>query len=183
MHPRFCTYVGVKDVSQHLRLCIFRCVASAAHFFIFRRYKEMAMPNNCPKCSKVLTIPEKVTRQCFHCGYTFPVEKKKFPIFPLLSLLLTTVACALFIAVLSNLKAGVYWVYLSYLAASAPIMSKYFRQKLSQSGRWIELIAMTLNSINISCFIFFLSGADATKALIYMIGVWVLYARLFNNIY
>ena len=33
MHPRFCTYFGVKDVSQHLRLCIFQCVASAAHFF------------------------------------------------------------------------------------------------------------------------------------------------------
>lgn len=39
MHPLFLHLYGVKDVSQHLRLCIFQCVASseATHFFIFRR--------------------------------------------------------------------------------------------------------------------------------------------------
>ena len=34
MQPLFLHLYGVKDVSQHWRLCIFRCVASAAHFFI-----------------------------------------------------------------------------------------------------------------------------------------------------
>lgn len=107
---------------------------------------------------------------------------KKISVFPITSLLISVIAFALYAILLGGTNVYILWITFSVLASLFPILSKYLRKRKGKSGKGIEITALIIGGFDLY-FVFF----AATKVNIYLVFginiiIFLLYAKLFNNI-
>lgn len=107
---------------------------------------------------------------------------KKFSIFPIISLLISILAFALYAILLGGTNVYIPWMALSILSILFPVLSKYMRNKKAKSGKGLEITALVIGSFDFYFFFFATTKINLLFVFIAITVICILYAKLFNKV-